>query len=171
MLLPTDRLSFSHHYASRKQVSKSEVICRGVPNTMGLSWYSPGLAREIFLIWKGDTISDPYPPDSCWKKWGSLKLYVSWGSCRLSVSNRCFFQLTGFHFHTIIRLESKCRSLKWFVGRVPSTMGLSWYSPGLAREIFPTSAWWEQFSATVIFSNPHIRRCSLFGFCFYLKPC
>ena len=32
---------------------------------MGLSWYSPGLAREIFLLWHGDPISDPYPPDIC----------------------------------------------------------------------------------------------------------
>ena len=38
-----------------------DVVRRGVPSYMGLIWYSQSLAREIFLILKGNTISDPFP--------------------------------------------------------------------------------------------------------------
>ena len=150
----------------------SESKCRslkwfvgGVPSTMGLSWYSPGLAREIFLIWQVDPISDPYPPDICWKKWWSLKLYVSWGSCRLSVSNRCFFQLTGFHFHTIVHLESKhseskhseskCRSLQWFVGGVPNTMGTN--RTGSWKMTLATCKWQAFHQKNGLQTKPKVR--------------
>ena len=38
-----------------------DVVRRGVPSYMGQIWYSQSLAREIFLILKGNTISDHFP--------------------------------------------------------------------------------------------------------------
>ena len=51
------------------------MLCRGVPSYIGLMWDSLSLAREIFLIWKGNTISDPSLPMSSKQMGVSETLY------------------------------------------------------------------------------------------------
>ena len=55
-----------------------DVVRRGVPSYMGQIWYSQSLAREIFLILEGNTISDPFPRYFL-RTWNSSNIYVREG--------------------------------------------------------------------------------------------
>ena len=110
------------------------------PSYRGLIWCSSGMAGGSFMTWKGNTISDPSPPDifstrcDCLIKFVGKSVEGLWDSLFLS-----------FHFGTIFWLPFWELCIGWtsikfavFYGVFPSYRGLIWCSSGMAGGSFMT---------------------------------